>query len=130
MIQSIYDNEKMEKNMAKFIARYIKLITVLYIIVSAGAIVLLSEFKVLEPVYIWLIFLMATFGFFIAIFCIQSRYQKRIDAEFLNTCNPQKYVEFYTLCYKGNPQNAINQISKTISSGQFIPTVLRTRKIG
>ena len=27
-------------------------------------------------------------------------------------------------------QNAINQISKTISSGQFIPTVLRTRKIG
>ena len=27
-------------------------------------------------------------------------------------------------------QNAINQISKTISSGQFIPTVFRTRKIG
>ncbi len=101
--------------MAKWIIKHTKLLTLLFIAISVILIMLASGLKIMKPIYLWLIFLIATFAFVITINTLSMKYLKNVAAEFENTCQPEKYIELLMLYYKSNPKSIVNQMNYSVA---------------
>lgn len=101
--------------MSKWISTHIKLILYAYIALSVVAILLLSYNNVLNPIYIWLIFLAVTIAFFVSVNIISYKCIQKISSDFESTCIPYEYIEFLTKCYKNNPKNTVNQMNYAVA---------------